>query len=216
MSNLIPNLLEWVTEVINTIGYPGIAFLIALETVFPPIPSEIILPLGGSLSASGQFNFFFVLIAATIGSIVGATILYGVGLWGGEERIGKWLDRWGKWVLLDREDLRKAREWFTRHGTYAVLIARLIPGLRSIVSIPAGFARMPYGRFVILTAVGSALWNAALMGAGYYLGQNWEIVEGWIGPFGYLVYGTVILVVVAFVLRRLWVKFGPPSRRSAS
>lgn len=214
MSNLIPDLIAWATEVIRTIGYPGLAFLIALESVFPPIPSEVILPLSGSLSASGHFFFPFALLAATIGSTAGASILYSLGRWGGETRIGNWLDRYGKFILLDRDDLYKSRDWFAKHGTYAVLVARLIPGMRSIVSIPAGLAGMPYPRFALLTAIGGGLWNAALIGAGYYLGRNWESVEGWLAPFGPIVYGIIILLLAVFVTRRLWAKFGPPSRRS--
>ena len=109
MSDLIPNLVAWATDVIHTIGYPGIAFLIALEAVFPLVPSEVILPLSGSLSASGVFNIGLALLSATTGSCTGASVLYSLGRWGGETRIGLWLDRYGKWVLLDRSDLDKAR-----------------------------------------------------------------------------------------------------------
>lgn len=213
MGDLIPQLVAWATDVIHTIGYPGIALLIALEAVFPPIPSEVIMPLGGSLSANGTFNVFLVLLAATIGSCMGASILYSLGRWGGEERLGRWLDRYGKWLLLSRADLYSSRAWFARHGTPAVLVARVIPGMRSIVSIPAGLALMPYGRFLLLTAIGSSIWNGALIGAGYYLGKNWEQVQGWIAPFGPIVYGFIILLLLLFVSRRLWTKFGPPSRR---
>lgn len=214
MTNLIPDLIAWATEVIRTIGYPGIALLIALESVFPPIPSEVILPLSGSLSASGTFFFPFALLSATLGSMMGASILYSIGRWGGETRIGNWLDRYGKFLLLTRDDLYKSREWFTKHGTYGVLFARLIPGVRSIVSIPAGLAEMPYLKFVLLTGIGSGIWNGSLMGAGYYLGKNWDTVKDWIAPFGPIVYGMIFLLLAVFVTRRLWAKFGPPSRSS--
>lgn len=216
MSDLIPGLITWATDIIRTVGYPGIAFLIALEAVFPLIPSELILPLSGSLSASGVFYFPLALASATLGSMLGASVLYGVGRWGGERRIGDWLDRYGKFVLLSRDDLYKSRDWFKKHGTYAVLVARVIPGMRTFVSVPAGLALMPYARFVVLTGIGSALWNGALIGAGYYLGQNWDRVKDWIAPFGPIVYGMIFLLLAVFAGRRLWEKFGPPSRRDAS
>ncbi len=208
MGQLVGQLVQWATDVIATIGYPGIALLIALEAVFPPIPSEVILPLSGSLSASGTFNVVLVLIASTIGSLMGASILYGIGRWGGETRIGGWLDRYGKWVLLSRQDLYNSREWFAKHGTYAVLVARVIPGMRSFVSVPAGLASMHYGRFLIFTAIGSAMWNGALIAAGYFLGSNWNQVEGWLAPLGPIVYGFIFLLIAVFVARRLWAKFG--------
>src|SRR3954469_11287707 len=155
MGDLIPQLVAWATDVIQTIGYPGIALLIALEAVFPPIPSEVILPLAGSLSANGIFNPFLVLLSAVIGTCIGATFLYSMGRWGGEVRIAGWLDRHGKWVLLSGKDLYTTRDWFGRHGTWAVLVARLLPGMRTFVSVPAGIVSMPYVRFITLTAIGS-------------------------------------------------------------
>ncbi|MEO8286894.1 MAG: DedA family protein [Chloroflexota bacterium] len=216
MGDLIPQLITWATEIISTIGYPGIALLIGLEAIFPPIPSEVILPLSGSLSANGTFNAFLVLLSSIVGSCLGATILYSIGRWGGEERIGNWLERYGKWILLSRDDIYSTRNWFGRHGTWAVLVARLLPGMRTFVSVPAGLVSMPYARFVLLTAIGSGIWNGLLIGAGYFLGKNWDQVEGWIAPFGPIVYGIIILLIGIFVGRRLWTKFGPPSRQGAN
>ena len=214
MGEIVAQLVTWATNVIAGIGYAGVALLIALEAVFPPIPSEVILPLSGSLSAAGEFNVFLMVGAATLGSLGGASMLYGIGRWGGERRIGDWLDRYGKWLLLSRSDLDRSREWFARYGSPAVLIARVIPGMRSFVSVPAGLARMPYGRFLVFTAIGSAMWDGALVGAGYYLGKNWNQVQGWLAPIGPIVYGFILLLVVVFVARRLWAKFGPPSREA--
>ncbi len=122
--------------------------------------------------------------------------------------MGPWLDRYGKWVLLDRSDLDKARRWFARHGSIAVLIARILPGLRTIVSIPAGLALMPYPRFLLFTAIGSALWNGALIGFGYYLGANWDQVKSLLEPFGLVIYGLIFALVLTFVVLRLRSKFG--------
>ena len=134
MAELVAQLVTWATNVIADVGYAGVALLIALEAVFPPIPSEVILPLSGSLSAAGKFNVFLMVAAATLGSLGGASMLYGIGRWGGERRIGDWLDCYGKWLLLSRSDLDRSREWFVRYGSPAVLIARVIPGMRSFVS----------------------------------------------------------------------------------
>jgi membrane protein DedA with SNARE-associated domain len=214
MAELVAQLVTWATNVIAEVGYAGVALLIALEAVFPPIPSEVILPLSGSLSASGKFNVFVMVASATVGSLGGASMLYGIGRWGGERRIGDWLDRYGKWLLLSRSDLDRSREWFARYGSPAVLIARVIPGMRSFVSVPAGLARMPYGRFLVFTAIGSALWDGALVGAGYFLGKNWSRVQGWIAPLGPLVYGFIALLLVLFIGRRLWSRFGPQRGRT--
>src|SRR5438105_8470829 len=143
MGDFIAQLVTWAIGVISTIGYPGITFLIALEAVFPLSPSEVVLSLAGSLSATGRFDYPVVLAAATLGSLVGASILYGIGRLGGEERIGGWLDRYGKWLLLSREDLLNSRVWFRKYGSISVMVARVIPGMRTIVSIPAGLAHMP-------------------------------------------------------------------------
>src|SRR5690242_11387897 len=213
MGQLVAQLVAWATGVIATVGYPGIALLIALETVFPPIPSEVILPLSGSLSASGHFNAWLVLVSATLGSVAGASILYALGRFAGERRIGPWLDRYGKWLLLSRDDLNRSRVWFARYGNVAVLIARMIPGMRTIVSLPAGFSQMPYWRFCMFTAAGSSIWNGGLVWAGYFLGKNWHAVEGCLAPLGPIVYGFIILLVGTFVARRLWVRFGPPARK---
>jgi membrane protein DedA with SNARE-associated domain len=208
MGDLIPQLVAWATGIIHTIGYPGIAFLIALEAVFPLVPSEVILPLSGSLSASGVFNIGFALLAATTGSCAGASVLYSLGRWGGEMRLRLWLDRYGKWFLLAPSDLDKARVWFARHGSIAVLIARVLPGFRTIVSIPAGLALMPYPRFLLFTAIGSSLWNGTLIGFGYYLGANWDQVKGILEPFGLVIYGLIFALIIVFVVLRLRSKLG--------
>lgn len=195
-------------------GYVGVALLIAIEVMFPPIPSEVILPLAGSLSAAGRFNIVLVILAATVGSLTGSSLLYALGRWGGERRVGDWLDRYGKWLLLSRDDLHKARDWFGRHGNYAVLLARLMPGMRSFISLPAGLTSMPFGRFLAFSAVGSAIWNSILVLAGYYLGSNWNAVKGFLAPFGPVVYLAVFGLLALFVVRRLRDKFRPASTDS--
>jgi membrane protein DedA with SNARE-associated domain len=152
----------------------GIGLLTLLETVFPPIPSEVILPLGGYLAERGRLNWGWVMVAATLGSLVGAWILYGLGSALGEKRSTALL---GRLPLVDEEDVERAIHWFERHGWWAVLIGRLMPGVRSLVSLPAGTAHMNLALFSLLTLVGSAVWSGLLVGAGMALGTQWKTVE---------------------------------------
>ena len=167
----------WAEDLLLGGGYVLLAFLILLENLFPPIPSELLLPLAGSRVASGDFDYVPAVVAATIGSVVGALILYALGRIGGRPL----LLRHGRILRLDARRLDRADEWFDAHGPKLVLFGRLIPGVRSVVSVPAGLSEMPLGRFVGLTALGSAAWNAVLIGAGWALGSHWreatELVE---------------------------------------
>ncbi|HYO49247.1 MAG TPA: DedA family protein [Chloroflexia bacterium] len=201
--NVIEQLVVWSQDLIHTLGYVGIAFLIALETIVPPIPSEVVLPLAGSLSAQGRFNVALAIMAATIGSLIGSCILYSLSRWAGQERLEKWVDRHGKWIMLSRADLNKSLRWFARYGSWAVFVCRLIPGIRSLVSIPAGLARMPFARFLVLTLAGSAIWNSALISAGFLLGQNWSQIEAVVSPLSKVVYVGVGLTVMIFFVTRL-------------
>ncbi len=194
---------EWVTGVIETLGYPGLTVLVALENVFPPIPSEIILPLAGFLVGQNRFSFLLVLIATTLGSLIGALILYAVGLAIGQRRVNSLVQRFGHWALLTPDDLTRAENWFDRYGPIAVFTGRLLPVVRSLVSIPAGYRRMPLGQFLLLTGCGSALWNGALVGLGWALGENWHVIEEYVGWLQYIVIAVVAVLVLRFVWQRL-------------
>lgn len=194
---------ERVIDIIEQFGYTGIALLIALETIFPPLPSELILPLGGFTASRGDLTLWGVILAATTGSVVGALVLYGVGYWFGQERLLWLVDRYGRYVLLKQSDIDKANHLFERYSTRAVLIGRLIPVVRSLISIPAGLTRMPLPAFVLYTAIGSAAWNSILIGSGYILGNQWEKVEQYVGYFQYLVILGVLALVGWFVWSRM-------------
>jgi membrane protein DedA with SNARE-associated domain len=189
---------QWVLDVIGALGYLGLALLLIAENLFPPIPSEVVLPLAGFLVGRGELNLWGALIAATFGSVAGAVVLYGLGRWGGRRLVL----RYGKWLRVDEEGLRRAEGWFGRYGDWIVLVARVVPVARSIVSVPAGTAKMPLPRFVVLTTVGSAAWNGFLIGAGVALGANWRVVQNWVGSYseGVLVFGTA--AVALFLLLR--------------
>ncbi len=209
---MLDGLTDWITRIVDALGYPGVAALVALENVFPPIPSEVILPLAGFETSQGDYNFFLMVLAATTGSVVGALILYYIAHYFGEHRVRWLVRRYGKWFQIKESDIDKSDEWFDRYSSWAVLVCRCVPLVRSLVSIPAGFRRMPLLRFTLLTALGSAIWNFLLIGAGWALGDNWHIVEEYVGYFQYVVIAAILGLVVWF----LWKRLGPGSRSSAT
>lgn len=189
---------QLVLDVIGALGYLGLALLLVAENLFPPIPSEVVLPLAGFLVGRGDLNLWGALIAATFGSVAGAVVLYGLGRWGGRRLVL----RYGKWLRVDEHALQRAEGWFGRYGDGIVLAARVVPVARSIVSIPAGTAKMPLVRFVVLTTVGSAVWNGFLIGAGVALGANWQVVQDWIGSYSNVVLVVGAVAVALFLLLR--------------
>ena len=213
---MLGDLANWVQDVINQFGYLGVALLVVIENVFPPIPSEIVLPFAGFVAQQGasavntsadaaqsDTTVVGMMIAATVGSVVGALILYFVSAAIGPERLRQFVERFGKWFGVKSSDLVRAEEWFDRRSSAAVLVGRCVPLIRSIVSIPAGFRRMKLTSFVVLTAIGSAVWNIALIGAGAVLGDQWERVGEYVGVFQWLVIAAVLLLLVRFVVSRL-------------
>jgi len=213
---MLGDLANWVQDVITQFGYLGVALLVVIENVFPPIPSEIVLPFAGFVaqqgasavnatagSAQSDTTVIGMMIAATVGSVVGALVLYFVSAAIGPERLRAFVARFGKWFGVKSSDLVRAEEWFDRRSVAAVLVGRCVPLIRSIVSIPAGFRRMKLTSFVVLTAIGSAVWNIALIGAGAVLGDQWERVGEYVGVFQWLVIAAVLLLLVRFVVSRL-------------
>lgn len=191
-------MLDWITTVIRTLSYPGIVLLMALENVFPPIPSELIMPLAGYVASQGHLNLLWVIVAGTVGSVLGALALYYLGRWMGEERVREWAERYGCWVALSGDDIDRASQWFDRHGGAAVLICRLVPGIRSVISIPAGINEMPLPVFLGYTTVGAAAWTALLAGAGHFLGASFRNVEKVLEPVSTAV---LVIIALAFVVR---------------
>ena len=192
----------WVVDVIEQIGAVGVGALVALENVFPPIPSEVILPFAGFSASRGDINVVLAWVAATIGGLVGAWVLYGVGMAVGYDRVhelaGK---RW--FVLFGVSDLERGERFFGRYGDKVILFGRCIPLVRSIISVPAGIDRMPLARFTLLTALGSGVWNAVFIGAGYELGDRWDRVERWIQPVGYAVVALLALGLLWLAWRKV-------------
>lgn len=188
-----------VLDVIDTLGEIGVGALVLLESVIPPIPSEVVLPAAGALVSLGRLSGPLTLLCATLGSVLGALILYGAGRAFGEERTRRVLLAV---PLVEEDDVDRADAWFARRGEAAVLVGRLIPGVRSLVSLPAGASGMPLGRFVLLTTIGSSIWNILLIGSGMALGAQWQVVEEHIDLVNTLVYVTIGIAIGVFVTRR--------------
>ena len=194
-------MLEFSLSVIETIGLFGAAFLIALEVIVLPIPSELVLLLTGVNAAQGTFSFLGAVLATTAGSLIGAGILYLIGWWVSEERIRHLVKKFGKYVGFRTKDFDKAVSWFERYGVPIVFFGRLIPVVRSLVSIPAGLTRMNPLKFFGFTALGSLIWNTGWITAGYVLGDNWEIAERFSSIVDYVVYAVIALIMIQLIIR---------------
>lgn len=186
---LFASLDSFARDAVTSAGYPGLVAIMIIENLFPPIPSEIVLPLAGYEVSQGEMEFVLTVLAATLGALIGALIIYAVGRFGGRPAI----DRWGTYLRIGPDEVARSEEWFARWGDWVVLGARLVPGARSVVSVPAGMARMSLPRFVLLTTLGSLIWNAILIGVGYQLGANWDEISGALGTTGKIVLVAVVL-----------------------
>jgi len=202
MSRLFGDLITWVVDLVDRPGYVGLAIVVAIENIFPPIPSEAILPLAGFLAAQGRMTLVGAIVASTIGSVLGALVLYAFGYGFGERRVRALVRRYGRWALISEDDLDKSQAWFDRYGKSAVLIGRLVPLVRSLISIPAGIARMPLLPFVMYTTIGSGIWNVILISGGWLLGENWDLITTYQGYFSSAFVALLAVVVLLFLGKR--------------
>ena len=164
---------NWITSVMEQFGYIGVFFLIMLENLFPPIPSEVILTFGGFMTTQTDLTVFGVIVASTLGSVAGAIILYGIGAIVGIERIERFVDKWGKFLRLTSKDVHKANTWFEKYEVWTVFFCRFIPLIRSLISLPAGMAKMKFWIFLLLTTLGTLIWNMVLVNIGAAVGESW-------------------------------------------
>ncbi|MDK8872683.1 MULTISPECIES: DedA family protein [Paracoccus] len=190
---------DWVVSTIESWGYLGVLMLMVAENVFPPIPSEVIMPLAGFLAGSGRLSLTLTIVVGTIGSVLGTLMWYYIGLWFGEERLKRFAARHGRLLTLSPSDIDAAHEWFQRHGAMAVFFGRMIPAIRTLISVPAGLARMPMWKFLLYTVIGSALWTGVLTFAGLMLHENYALVADYVDPLSKL----VVIAVVAIYLYRV-------------
>lgn len=182
---------DWVFRVVEKLGYAGIALLTLLENVFPPIPSEVIMPLAGFIASQGEFSLMGAIIVGSIGSLAGSTIWYFIGRRIGSQRLRQWVDKHGRWLTMSNDDLDKVHDWFQRRGGIAVFIGRLVPGIRTWISVPAGLGDMPFLPFILYSAAGTTIWTALLTGAGYWLGSNFHNLQEPLGLASTVVFVSI-------------------------
>ncbi|MER7858210.1 DedA family protein [Amycolatopsis japonica] len=190
----------WAVSLMDALGGPGAAIIVGLDNLFPPIPSELVLPLAGFSASQGTFTLIEALVWTTFGSVAGAIIVYYLGLMLGRDRTRRWM---AKIPLVKASDFDKTEAWFRKHGTKAVFFGRMVPIFRSLISLPAGIERMPFWRFLALTTLGSLIWNTVFVLAGYALGESWHLVEEYAGFFQYFVIAAVAIALTLFVVNRL-------------
>lgn len=195
---------QWIIEVITTFGYLGIFLLMLLENLFPPIPSEVIMPVAGLAVASGNLSFTLVLLVALIGTLLGNLVWYGAARLLGRDRFIDLATRWGKYFFVKHSDVMMAIDWFDRHGTKAVLFGRFAPGVRTLISVPAGLAEMPLGKFLALSTIGSVVWISLLIVAGMLLHNNWHIIAAVLDPLGKILVIAIVLGLIGWVAWRRW------------
>lgn len=192
---------EWVTNTMETLGYWGIVLLMFLENIVPPIPSEVVMPAAGFAARKGEMNIFGVVLAGTAGALLGAVPWYYVARWLGGERLRQIVSRYGRWFGLKNKDIDKAEQWFDRHGRKAVFFGRLIPGVRTLISIPAGLTRMPFVTFFLYSLAGTAIWTAFLAWLGWVLRGNYHVVEKYIGPISKIALGIIVIAAIVWIVR---------------
>ncbi|MGQ5593192.1 DedA family protein [Streptomyces sp. ESR1.13] len=202
----------WAADLVDAMGAPGAGLAVALENVFPPLPSEIILPLTGFAAGQGVISLFAALFWTTLGSVVGAAVLYWIGALVGRERM---YAIWAKLPLVKTSDLERTEEWFAKHGTKAVFLGRMVPIFRSLISVPAGLERMPLPTFLALTGLGTLTWNTVLVMSGYWLGDQWDKVGDYVGVISKAVLVMVVLALAFYILVRLRSRGIAQHRRSS-
>lgn len=171
---MLENVAQWIIHVISTLGYPGIILTMAIESALIPLPSEVIMPFSGFLVSTGKFNIHLVAISGAVGNLIGSLLAYGLGYWGQEAVIRKFIKKYGKWILVTEKELDSAERLMTKYENSIILLSRIVPGVRTIISLPAGIAHLPILRFIILTFVGSLVWSYFLAYIGFTLGENWQ------------------------------------------
>lgn len=193
----------WVENIISTLGYPGLYLVMFLENIFPPIPSEVVLPLAGSLTLTGRFSIGLITVIGMLGSLTGAFAFYGLGKWLGEPNVRKLIDKFGKYALLSTDDLDRSLAWFDKYDDWVIFFSRMVPIVRSLISIPAGIASMNFIKFSFYTILGTALWSFILSFGGRLLGEQWPLIADFINTYQNVVLAVAVLSVAYFVVSRL-------------
>ena len=203
---------DWIVRLIEQSGYLGVGFLMFLETVFPPIPSEVIMSVAGVAAGQGKLSYAGVVAAGTAGAMLGNLLWYLAARALGIQRLEPIIHRWGRWITMSWAEVKRAEKWFALHGTFFVFLGRLLPTVRSLVSIPAGLLKMSFRRFLLASTLGTLIWTAVLAGAGYKLGENYTDIDKVIGPAA----NAILVVLVAGYIYRVWTHRHMPVGEDAS
>lgn len=193
---MIENVASWIINVISAMGYPGIVLTMAIESALIPLPSEIIMPFSGYLASIGRFDLNLVALMGAIGNVLGSLVAYAIGYWGHEKLVRRFIRRFGKWILITEDELDETEKLLHKFKDLVVLGSRVVPGIRTVISLPCGFAKLPLGRFIVLTFIGSLVWSYFLAWIGFVLGENWDSL----GPYFHKADVAVVVLIIAAVL----------------
>ncbi len=202
---MIQSIIDWLVNTITVLGYPGVFISVFVESFFAPIPSELILPFSGFVASTGEMNIFFVVIIATLGAYLGSLPFYFIGKWG-EKPLLKFLKKYGKYLFIEQGDVDWAFGLFNKYGKGVVFVGRVIPIVRTLISFPAGVARMPFVLFTIYTLMGSLLWNILLTYTGYVLGDHWAVVGGWVSKYENIILVVLIILIIGYIGRGIYMR----------
>ncbi len=200
---MIENIAQWIINIISTLGYPGIILTMAIESALIPLPSEVIMPFSGYLVSTGRFELIWVGVAGAVGNVLGSLLAYALGYWGHERIVRRFIRKWGKWILLTEEELDSAEKLLHKYKDLVVIGSRVLPGVRTVISLPCGIARLPLPRFIVLTFVGSLVWSIFLAYIGFVLGQNWHSLGPVFHKLDAVIVVLIIVVVVWYIYKRL-------------
>jgi membrane protein DedA with SNARE-associated domain len=203
---------DWIIRLIEQSGYLGVAFLMFLETVFPPIPSEVIMSVAGVAAGQGKLGFWLVVASGTAGAMLGNILWYLAARALGIQRLEPIIHRWGRWITMSWAEVQRAQCWFDEHGTFFVFLGRLLPTVRSLVSIPAGLLKMSFRRFMLASTLGTAGWTALIAGAGYKLGENYTDIEKFLGPAA----NAILVILLVGYVYRVWTHRNMPVEETSN
>lgn len=192
---MLEHIASWVINIISNLGYPGIVLTMAIESALIPLPSEIIMPFSGFLASAGKFDLNLVALSGALGNVIGSLIAYAIGYYGHEKLVRRFIRKFGKWILISEKELDMAEKLLHKYKNLVVLGSRVIPGVRTVISLPCGFAKLPLGRFIVLTFLGSLVWSYFLAWIGFVLGQNWRTI----GPYFHKADALIVVLVIGAI-----------------
>lgn len=193
---MIENVANWIINIISVMGYPGIVLTMAIESALIPLPSEIIMPFSGFLASEGKFDLNLVALMGAVGNVIGSLAAYALGYWGHEKLVRRFIRKFGKWFLISEKELDETEKLLHRYKDLVVLGSRVVPGIRTVISLPCGFAKLPLGRFIVLTFIGSLVWSYFLAWIGFVMGENWDTL----GPYFHKADAAILILIVGSIL----------------